>query len=66
MEKIVGTIISKDNGISYSVKWDSDTKYAWIKQKGKPSWLLACEEVRTAKDALACAQGHIDSQPGMF
>lgn len=65
MEKIVGHVTSKTSGKSYPVKWNSEEKYAWI-GKNLNTWELACEKVYSANDALACAQGFIDSQPELY
>jgi hypothetical protein len=72
MEKRVGTIVSKVAGISYPVKWDSTAKTVWIgiKEDSNPTlpnvangWLMVGGKAETEREALACAQEVVDSQP---
>jgi len=64
MKKIVGQVISKSTGIVYSVKWNVDSHESWIQSKG--FWQQVCTEVRSAEDAISCAQRFIDGQSDIF
>ncbi len=64
MEKIVGQVTSKTSGITYRIKWDMDEQSSWIDKNGL--WQQVCTRVRTADDAVSCAQGFIDGQPDLF
>ncbi len=66
MKQNVGTIRSKSTGIIYSVQWDSKAKLAWFRKNGDAGWTLACEDVQSAADAVACAQRYIDGQTSLF
>lgn len=65
MEKITGTITSKNSGFTYKVKWDSDSQTAWILRKGE-IWEQVCTKVFSAENAISCAQKHIDFQSGLY
>lgn len=64
MEIIVGQIVSKSTGVTYSVKWDSSEQTSWVSKKGM--WQMVCTKVKTKETAIECAQIFIDSQPDLF
>jgi len=65
MEKIVGNVISKSSGKSYQVKWNSEEQISLVKGKSN-TWEIVCTNVRSAEEALTCAQGVIDSQHDLY
>ena len=60
MKKVVGNIISKNSGRSYPVLWNSEEQTSWI-SRFHDIWEMVCTDVRTADDAISCAQKYIDS-----
>lgn len=66
MEKIAGTVRSK-NGILYTVKWDSETKYAWFRKTNyEEAWTQSCTDVTSVEGAITCTQEYIDGQPNLY
>ncbi|MHB9140324.1 MAG: hypothetical protein ACYC25_00425 [Paludibacter sp.] len=64
MEKVVGQIVSKSSGLTYSVKWDSSEQTSWVSKNG--FWQMVCTKVISSEGALECSQRFIDSQPDLF
>ena len=65
MENIIGRVTSKKLKKSYPVKWIREENTSWINNSPN-TWVMVCEKVKTANDALTCAQKFIDSQPDIY
>lgn len=65
MSKIIGHVTSESSGIRYSVKLDSRERTVWVSSDDF-SWTVVCQNVPSEREALQCAQKHIDFQKDLF